>query len=524
MFRKALTLLVVVSVMLTAVPTTAVANPLTDSSTDRPDIIKYADGNPSYVVELADGDAASDLEDWSNESDRQLVSVDNTTGIAVVAAPSVQVDDDMSFLSRILAGGLLVDPLGEESFVEDVSPNYRLELADPKTETELMNVSEYDAPESADSGLLSSEAMPTEGMAFDEDANRTVMSESRSYVGADNVSATGTGITVAAIDTGTNTAGGRVFGENGDTNSSIRVSNASKNFISNETVSSDGYDAVEDGSSSRHGTWVSSAIAGDPAGTRDDGVAPDASLLVLKALADDGSGSTADIARAVRYASQQNADVISMSLGSPVYSEALERAITDARDSGSIVVVAAGNSRQSTKWVASPADVDGVVAVGATNGENPADAKSAYFSQVGPDPGTLDDSAGVTNGEGIDVAAPGMSTVARIATPSGTVQNKTLSGTSMATPLVSGVIALGLATDSIDSEGALDSVRSTARPVPSAGETEVGAGMVAADNLVDGTEPETSQLDARTDDAVTRDATYSELSDSSGGSIARLLS
>jgi len=519
MIRRSLTILVVVSVLLTAIPSTAVAQ----TGTDRPDVIKYEDGHPSYVVELAEGADVSELEDWSNESDRQLVSVDNRTRIAVVAAPRVQVDDEMGTLSRILAGGLLVDPLGEESYVEEVSANYRLSLADPKSETELLNVSEYEPPESADSGLLSSDPMDHDGVAFDEDANRTTMSESRSYIGADNVSATGTGINVAVVDTGANTADGRVFG-NGTASSKIRIENASKNFVGNETVASAGYDAIEDGSDSRHGTWVASAIAGNVSGTTHDGVAPDASLLVLKALADDGSGSTADIARAIRYASLEDSDVISMSLGSPVYSEALERAITDARDRGSIVVVAAGNSRQSTRWVASPADVDGAIAVGATNGDNPADAQSAYFSQIGPDPGTTDDSAGVSNGEGVDVAAPGMSTVAKIANPSETLENKTLSGTSMATPLVSGALALAVAMDSVSAEEAVSSVRSTARPIPRAGETEVGAGMVAADNLVDGTEPETSQLDARTDDATTRDATYREMSDSSGGTIVRLLS
>ena len=517
MIRKLATVVVVVSVILTAVPSTAVAQ---TSTSGGPEIIQYgAEGHPSYVVELEERADPSKIEDWSNKSGRQLVKLDNSTGIAVVAAPRVQIDDEMGLLARVLERGVFVDPLGEESYVEDVSPNYRLSLADPKSNTELMNVSDYEPPERAESGILSDDPMPHDGMAFDEDANRTTMAESRSYVGADNVSETGSGVDVAVIDTGANTAEGRIFGEDGSTSSTLRVLNASKNVISNETVESAGYDAIEDGSDSRHGTWVASAIAGDPAGSTHDGVAPDAELLVLKALGDDGSGSTADITRAIRYAADHNADIISMSLGSPVYSEALERALKDARDSGSIVTVAAGNSRQSVKWVASPADVDGVIAVGAVNGDEPANAQSAYFSQIGPDPGTTDDSEGVTNGEGIDVAAPGMKTVAKIATPSATTTNKTLSGTSMATPIVAGSLAVALESGSVSTEEALEEVRSTARPIPAAGETEVGYGMVGADNLVDGTEPETSQLDARTDEALTRDETHRGLSDSQGRTL-----
>jgi len=260
MIRTLATVVVVVSVMLTAVPSTAVAQ---TSTSDGPEIIQYgAEGNPSYVVELEEGADPSKIEDWSNKSSRQLVNLDNSTGIAVVAAPRVQIDDEMGLLARVLERGVFVDPLGEESYVKDVSPNYRLSLTDPKSNTELMNVSDYEPPESAESGILSDDPMPHDGMAFDEDANRTTMAESRSYVGADNVSETGSGVDVAVIDTGANTAEGRVFGEDGSTSSTLRVLNASKNVISNETVESAGYDAIEDGSDSRHGTWVASAIAG----------------------------------------------------------------------------------------------------------------------------------------------------------------------------------------------------------------------------------------------------------------------
>ncbi|QLH83405.1 S8 family serine peptidase [Halosimplex pelagicum] len=512
-----------VSLLTAAVPATAGASLLgSDSdSSDGPNVIEYAEG-PSFVVELKSSEAAADLEEWTNASGRHLVEVDNETGVAVVSGPRGLIDADASFWVQLTTGGLFGDPLEASSFVADISPNYRLEV-DPLTSTALTNVSRFSAPESEASGWLSSEAMPHEGMAFSSEANRTTMSESRSILGADNVSATGAGVTVAVADTGIKTANGRTFGEDGMVGSELRVDDASKNLLTNETVAADGIDAVEDGSSSRHGTWAAAAVAGDPSGTTHDGVAPDANLLVLKALGDDGSGSTADITRAIRYASQEEADVISMSLGSPVQSPAIDRAIVDAREAGSVVVVAAGNSRQSTRWLASPADSEEAIAVGATNGEAPADAESAYFSQIGPDPGTLDNSGAETAGATVDLAAPGMATVTRIPTADGVVENKSLSGTSMATPMVAGGIAVALEANDWSADEATEKAREAARPVPNAGTTEVGAGMFAVDYLVDGTEPEATQEDARTDGAVTRDETYRSLSDSSGGIITGLL-
>lgn len=519
MLRKLTTLIVVVSLLSTAVAPTAAQTLSTDESTDEPNIIEYAEG-PSFVVELKSTSSTSNLQEWANDSGKQLVEVDNETGIAVVSGKRALVDD-VGLLARLTAGELLATPLESRSYVADVSPNYRLEV-DPLTSSELLNTSEYTAPESAESGLLENEAMPSDGVAFDSEANRTTMSESRAHIGANNVSATGAGTTVAVIDTGARTANGRTFG-NGAVGSPTRILDSSKNLITNETVASAGIDAIDDGSSSKHGTWTAAAVAGDPSGTTHDGVAPDANLLVLKALADDGSGSTADIARAIRYAAQENADVISMSLGSPVYTSAIDRAIVDARESGSVPVVATGNSRQSTRWVASPADSSEAIAVGATNGERPANAQSAYFSQIGPDPGTTDDSGAETAGATVDVAAPGMETVARIPTADGVVENKTLSGTSMSTPLVAGGIAVALEANDWTAEETTQKVREAARPVPRAGTTEVGAGMFATDYLLDGTTPSTTQSEARLDGAVTRDKTFEGLSESSGGIITGIL-
>jgi len=358
--------------------------------------------------------------------------------------------------------------------------------------------------------------------------NTTTLREARATIGADNVSATGQGVDIAVIETGANVNNGRLFG-NGTDGSDIRVLNSSKNFVTNETVADQGYDAIEDGSSSLHGTWTASAIAGNASGTAYDGVAPNAELLVLKALADDGSGSTADIAEAVRYAADQDVDVISMSLGSPLANAELREAIDYAYDEGvQAVVVAVGNSRpQRGANIAAPAHYGPTIAVAATTANDSArDVRSAYFSQAGPDPGTADDSDLASAGAMPDVAAPGHQVEATVVTTSGTVRESALSGTSMATPVVSGGVGAALEANSTlaggDHEAVVDAVAETARPAPVLAPAEVGHGVFAVDNTIQGTTPADEQTDILTTAAEQRQLFYEGHSDAQGGWLASL--
>jgi len=109
--------------------------------------------------------------------------------------------------------------------------------------------------------------------------------------------------------------------------------------------------------------------------------------------------------------------------------------------------------------------------------------------------------------------------------PNGSTTIETLSGTSMAAPLVAGVVGLLLASDS-SLKGEFDDVRSRlrdhARPIPAAGTTEVGAGMVDANAAI--TEAETAdQSDEMTDEAFSRNEAYNALSNQQGGLFARFL-
>ena len=182
-----------------------------------------------------------------------------------------------------------------------------------------------------------------------------------------------------------------------------------------------------------HGTHV----AGTVAAAIDNGVGvagmADACLMAVKVLDDWGSGSFADLASALAWAADHGAHVVSMSLGGcpgcdP--SSPTTEAIRYAHDAGVLLVAAAGNAWCSP--VSYPAAYPEVVAVAAL--APPGDA-AADFSSCG---------------EQVEVAAPGEDvlstalTAGPLSDPSGYM---TLSGTSMATPHVSGVAALAWAHD-----------------------------------------------------------------------------
>lgn len=164
-----------------------------------------------------------------------------------------------------------------------------------------------------------------------------------------------------------------------------------------------------------HGTFCSSLVGG-----KTYGVAKNASLVAVKVLGDDGSGSLSDVIKGIEWVVAHGAanKVISMSLGGGS-SVILNNVANSAVDSGVVVVVAAGNEAQDACNV-SPAGAEKVITVGATT----KDDTLAYFSNVGTC---------------VDILSPGFNILGAY------IGNKdaetTMSGTSMACPLTAGVVA-----------------------------------------------------------------------------------
>ena len=171
-----------------------------------------------------------------------------------------------------------------------------------------------------------------------------------------------------------------------------------------------------------HGTHVAGIIGAKDNSIGTVGAAPDASIYAVKVLGANGSGLTSDIIFGIDWAIANKMNIINLSLGTQQDSLALKEAINKATNSGIIVVAAAGNDGNATgtgDTVDYPAKYDNVVAVGATDSAN----KKAAFSSAGP---------------AVDVSAPGVSILSTL--NNGSYGYK--QGTSMATPYVSGIVAL----------------------------------------------------------------------------------
>jgi thermitase len=169
-----------------------------------------------------------------------------------------------------------------------------------------------------------------------------------------------------------------------------------------------------------HGTHVAGTITANANnGVGVAGVAFNSPLVICKALGGPlGTGSTSDVANCIAWTAQQGAKVISMSLGGG-NSSTLKAAVDNAwaNGNGTLLVAAAGNDGDSTANY--PAAYDDVVSVAATDKND----VRASFSNANAD---------------VEIAAPG---VAVLSTRRGGGYF-TLSGTSMATPHVSGVAAV----------------------------------------------------------------------------------
>jgi subtilisin family serine protease len=223
---------------------------------------------------------------------------------------------------------------------------------------------------------------------------------------------TGAGVDVAVLDTG-------IDGNHPDLRGKV-VRQA--NFTDDPTA--------EDGHG--HGTHVASIIGGSgaAAGGARKGVAYGARLLSGKVLGADGRGQLSWLIRGMEWAAAQGADVANISLGGEAgdgddpTAQALD---VLSKETGTLFVVAAGNSGPGFATIGTPGIAASALTVGAAN----ADGIPAYFSGQGPTQGSYRAKP--------DLTAPGVDITGALLGSEGYTQ---LSGTSQATPHVTGAAAL----------------------------------------------------------------------------------
>jgi len=168
-----------------------------------------------------------------------------------------------------------------------------------------------------------------------------------------------------------------------------------------------------------HGTHV----AGIVGATTDNGIGVagmgwGVTVMPVRVLDATGNGSDWEVAQGIRYAVDNGAQVVNLSLGGAGGGDALEQAVQYAQGKGALVIAAAGNWGVSMPFY--PAYYAGVIGVSATDESDARPSFSNYGSYV-------------------DIAAPGDNILSTKPAP---VDYGLLDGTSMATPMVSGLAAL----------------------------------------------------------------------------------
>lgn len=292
--------------------------------------------------------------------------------------------------------------------------------------------------------------------------SRGTLTENITKINADDVweiGYTGNGVIVAVIDTGVNYNhidladhlwdGGAEFPNHG------------YNTYDNNNDPMDNFS---------HGTHCAGTVCGDGTSGTSTGIAPDATLMCVKALSDEGTGSAYTIQAGMEWAIEHNADVLSMSLGVPTATISektlLRNTCVTAMELGVVASVACGNEG-NMQWMnpipdnvrvpgscpppwlhpdqadVNPGGLSCVVSVGAVNYYDAA----ADFTSHGPVTWQSTDYADYAYQPGIglirpDVCAPGVNIVSLdFASNDGFA---TMSGTSMACPAVAGTMALML--------------------------------------------------------------------------------
>jgi serine protease len=221
-----------------------------------------------------------------------------------------------------------------------------------------------------------------------------------------------------------------------------------------------------------HGTHVSGTIAeSTDNGEGVAGLAFECKIMPLKVLSASGSGSSRDIAEAIRWAADHGANVINMSLGGPFPDDLTKSACAYAKKKGVAIICAAGNSgREGVGYPAAYPDCIAVSAVGP-------DGKLSFYSTYGKQVAIA--APGGDKQKGGD--AGGILQNTMMPDENGAIQDDYFSfqGTSMATPHVAAVAALIVSQGVKDPDEIKSILQKSAQRVDGP-KTQYGAGILNA--------------------------------------------
>lgn len=215
-------------------------------------------------------------------------------------------------------------------------------------------------------------------------------------------------------------------------------------FIHNTAIINDGMDGNGHGT---HCAGIAAAVGGNGIGIT--GANPNAKILPIKVMGDDGTGDVATIVRGIDYAVASGVNILSMSLGSSVNSSAQYQALSKAYAAYIPIVAAAGNSGASIYAPGQPTfpaayDIVLGVMASAQNGQRASysnyDPDGPFYTKYANTDATYSGNVGLgAIGEfwNYDLMAPGTGIMSTL--PGGKYGK--LSGTSMATPLVAGALS-----------------------------------------------------------------------------------
>ncbi|GAB4440143.1 MAG: hypothetical protein D6742_06615 [Cyanobacteria bacterium J069] len=342
-----------------------------------------------------------------------IVAADDDSGPGTHARLTLTVQAGVSYIVRAT------------SFQPVATGRYTLTLRTPDTETTTSGFNRSDGYGQVNAAAAVAQSLNLASFAPVADAGYSWSNNRVNAPEAWNQGYTGRGVVVAVVDTGV------------DYTHSDLDANMWRNpqEIAGNGIDDDGNGFVDDvrgwdfadGDNdpmdrNGHGTHVAGTIAAENNDMGITGVAYNAQIMPVKVLRDNGSGTYTSVAQGIRYAADNGADVINLSLGGG-YSAEVAAAIEHAVSQGAIVVMAAGNE-------------------GAAQPSNPASLAIQWGLSVGAiaSDGLI---ASFSNRAGADsrmqhVVAPGVGVVSTIPGD----RYRSLSGTSMAAPHVAGVVAL----------------------------------------------------------------------------------